>query len=533
VLAVFGTLLRVRQSAGGASLWLDELALGRNILGRPLRSLLTEPLAYDQVAPPGFLLLEKVAVLALGTGDLQLRLVPLASSVGALAIFVWVAARTLRGPAFPAAVALLAVNVQQVHYAGQVKPYSTDVLVAVGLTALMLRWWIRRRPSDTLVLALAGLAAVWLSAPAVLVLGGLGAAAGLAAWSARDWSVVRDLWPAAVTWLVGSVTTVIIALRGMDPATSDYLQRYWRGSGGFPPDPASAFDTARWLAEAVRSLFGGALEYRWPHLYAVLAAVGALAIARRSRAAALMLVMPMAVTLGAALAHQYPISRRLVLFLAPAAICLIAAPTELVTSRLSRASIVGLITLAVACWPLLAHVQRLRSVLVIDEVRPLLADVRSAWRPGDLMYVHFPAHQAIQYYGPRYGFRREEVRVGGCHYRRPRQYRAELSVLRGRPRVWVLFAHALTQRRADRAKILDLLDQAGRRLYSVRGPLSGTPGTMDPPSAHLYDLSVSDPAADGAATMEPNDSPDEPVDPLVCLRGPQAPPPPSKLDPYW
>ena len=66
VLVGVAIAVRVWAYAPGVSLWLDELLLTRNIVGLPLRDLLTKPLQLDQLAPRGFLLLEKLAVLAFG-----------------------------------------------------------------------------------------------------------------------------------------------------------------------------------------------------------------------------------------------------------------------------------------------------------------------------------------------------------------------------------------------------------------------------------------------------------------------------------
>jgi hypothetical protein len=54
-----GAVLRVWQYIGNPSFELDELALARNIVERPLWKLLLTPLLFDQVAPQGFLLSEK------------------------------------------------------------------------------------------------------------------------------------------------------------------------------------------------------------------------------------------------------------------------------------------------------------------------------------------------------------------------------------------------------------------------------------------------------------------------------------------
>ena len=65
-LVALGAGLRAWQYAADTSLWLDEVALARGIVDLDLASLLTRPLPYDQIAPRGFLLVEKLAVRGLG-----------------------------------------------------------------------------------------------------------------------------------------------------------------------------------------------------------------------------------------------------------------------------------------------------------------------------------------------------------------------------------------------------------------------------------------------------------------------------------
>src|ERR1700730_3212051 len=65
-LVLVGAGLRIWQYLANTGLWLDEVLLASNILHRSTWDLLTVPLAYTQVAPKGFLLLEKLASLSLG-----------------------------------------------------------------------------------------------------------------------------------------------------------------------------------------------------------------------------------------------------------------------------------------------------------------------------------------------------------------------------------------------------------------------------------------------------------------------------------
>src|SRR5579862_2263507 len=89
--------LRLWQYLANTSAWLDEIALARNILDRSLWSLLTTPLAYDQTAPKGFLLVEKIAILLFGRSDYVFRFFPLVSSLVALLAFWRIVERLLDG----------------------------------------------------------------------------------------------------------------------------------------------------------------------------------------------------------------------------------------------------------------------------------------------------------------------------------------------------------------------------------------------------------------------------------------------------
>src|SRR5262245_45061817 len=95
-LVVVGIGLRFWQYCGDTALWMDEIALARNVLERPSWKLLTEPLAYDQTAPSGFLLIEKIAVLSLGSSDDVLRFFPFVASLVALITFWRIVLREMK-----------------------------------------------------------------------------------------------------------------------------------------------------------------------------------------------------------------------------------------------------------------------------------------------------------------------------------------------------------------------------------------------------------------------------------------------------
>ena len=170
-----GVLLRLARYADNRSLWLDEAYLSLNIIDKSPTELLGK-LDFLQAAPPGFLLLEKLAVVLLGDSEYVLRLVPLIAGIASLMVFQAVARRFLSPGALLLAVALFAVNEPLVYYASETKPYGSDVLVALVLLLLACR--VTERAADRAnlrlaMLAVGGLVGVWLSFPAVFVLAGI------------------------------------------------------------------------------------------------------------------------------------------------------------------------------------------------------------------------------------------------------------------------------------------------------------------------------------------------------------------------
>jgi hypothetical protein len=202
---------------------------------------------------------------------------------------------------------------------------------------------------------------------------------------------------------------VAVALHSVSPATRTYVLDFW--ADGFPPAGGSLFDRALWLGHATREVFSLTLGYPLATACAAMAALGAVILIRRSHDA-LILVGPILATVGAAMAHQYPFHSRVVLFLAPALICFLAAAIESARAHVASKPALGAIIVAAACLPPLSTVRLLGPVFGREDVRPLLARVRGSWRQGDVLYVYYGAWQAAEFYGPRYGFTRRDVRAG-------------------------------------------------------------------------------------------------------------------------
>jgi len=523
-LVLLGVALRLWAYASNSSLWLDEILLSRNILELPLGELLLRPLRLDQVAPPGFLLVEKLAVLALGGSELALRLFPFLCSVAGVFLFRRLAERTLDGVAVPFAVALFAIGLPFIKYAAEVKQYGVDATAAIVLMLLAVD--LRERDASTRRLLLAGavgLVVVWFSQASVLVMAGLGLACAVLWLVSRDPRTRRMLLVTIPLWAAASLLGLAAGLRSVTPATRAFMDDFWRQ--GFFPLPPRLSTGARWLWEQALSLFADPtlLRYRWPAVYLVLAALGVAALWRRRRDVALFVVGPVAVALAAAVAQQYPFRSRLMLYLLPGLLLALAAGAGWLADgarRLHSALGATLVLVLAAAAPAAALVEA-PPPYDLEHHRDVLGYLQRHRRPGDVVYVFPLTRVGTLFYGPRYGLRPADWVSGVCDREDTRRYLRDVDRFRGAQRFWLLTSGARPYR-AARPAVRKYLSAIGVKRDSLFLP-SLTLGNV---SLELYDLS--DPARLRAANAETFPVPPMPTDPRPGCR-PWAQPGPAPL----
>lgn len=320
-----GVVLRVLLYLSNPPLWGDEACLAFNLLDRGYGDLL-RPLDYGQVAPPLFLWIERASVGLFGFSEPSLRLFPLSCGVASLFLFHRLATRTLGGVAGVLAVAIFAVSSHPIRHASDVKPYASDLLMALVLLGPALAW-LRRRDHDTPLWMLAGLTpfALLMSYPAAFVAGGIGIGLAWPVWGTGRASARRALASFGAVAAATSLAVFALVARAQAGAVRTWMDLYW--ARAFPPSGTWAF--ARWLfLETAGSMLsypeGGRQGGSTPTL--VLVAVAAVAMIRgRRRAECLVLLSPFALVLAAATGHKYPYGgeARTMQFVAPG-ICLLA-----------------------------------------------------------------------------------------------------------------------------------------------------------------------------------------------------------------
>jgi hypothetical protein len=282
-IGVAGAVLLVAQWAGARPLWLDEEFLAVSFRDRGITDYF-EPLWLGQTAPFGWLALVRLTVIAFGTGERALRLVPLLFGIATIGAAVWIGRRWMTIAGASALVLLCAFAQWLTYHVFELKPYSADAFLALVLPAIA-AWAIdisRARERTTVtaetaerkpnaISADSARSAVkrwffhWLSRPAMFWI-----AAAIAQWFGNGALFVtplcaltlaaillrREGWRSAlrfslfgVVWLATFVLNYGLVLR--HAASYAFFYRFW--SGAFPPEQAGPMDTLRWFI----TQFGG------------------------------------------------------------------------------------------------------------------------------------------------------------------------------------------------------------------------------------------------------------------------------------
>ncbi len=482
VLVFLGIALRAIPLIQNRCLWIDEAMLALNLVERTPRQLL-EPLDWNQGAPAGFLLVTKAAIAVFGTSEWALRLFPFTGSLLGLMGFIWLSRRLLPEKAALLAIALFAISPPLISYSAECKQYATDAALTVGILAVSLGLLYRegglRRWG---VLGAVGAIAVWFSHPVVFVLGATGTALFADSLAMRDRRRVLECAATIGCWLASFGLCYVATLRHL--GTNQYLLDYW--AGHFFSLPPTSLGDISWLVSHLFNFieFPGGLggtDVKAAGLAAALFLVGLFAILRERWPMAIAIVAPAFLAILASGLHKYPFAGRLLLFMVPLLILVVArgawALVEALRPSLPVASVVvvGILLLA----PAVETYQQIRRPLRYEQLTLALEDVRQQWQPGDKVYLYYGAVPAYTFYTRDRSFILGEV-IKGTEYRGHRTgYRDELRTLAGEPRVWVIFSH---RHQAEESLLRAYAESLGECRQEIHQPGA---------TAFLFDFSVS------------------------------------------
>lgn len=321
-----GILFRWVRYLVDQPLWGDEAFVAVNLIDRGFLGLL-RPLDYHQVCPPLFLWAEAVVVRLLDFNERSLRLFPILCGTATMVLFPLLARRLMRGIPYLLAVATFAVAFYPIRHAAEVKPYSTDLLVALVLLIPAVDWLLATdRASRWILLALLMPIALGLSHPAVFVGGGIAAACLVPVVRERRPAVMLAYAVFGLSLLASFTGLFLLVTHGQAEGAGQGMWRYW--AAGFPLG-RSPLGVVFWFIEvhvghAFSYPIGGGAGSSL--LTSICFAAGIVALLRRGeKRLTALLVAPFALGFVAACLGRYPYggSARTMQYVAPA-VCILA-----------------------------------------------------------------------------------------------------------------------------------------------------------------------------------------------------------------
>jgi hypothetical protein len=343
----------------------------------------------------------------------------------------------------------------------------------------------------------------------MIVLGAGGVILGAAALVGHNWWHFQRLVLVGAAWAASAGAFFLLAW----PKFAD-LRDVIEGQDVYTvPFPPASFDDAEALARRAGDVLEAGFGFHgrpWSTLIVIASALfalaGGIALARRDRVVAALLVAPFAAAAAAVAADFYPFATRFVLFLVPFVVILVAAGTaaaleDAAKRRRARRPIAGAAVIAAASPVAAAGLASVRITTRQPEqdIKPVLDDLRAAWRPGDVLYLHAGSQYAARFYAEVDGVHRSSAgetlwpvvptvsaaRGGPALRSAPpmllvERFRAadgstftrDLASLDGRPRVWFVFSQVVRFERnaivTDLDRHIAALDVAGTRRTTIQ-----------------------------------------------------------------
>lgn len=396
---LLGLVLRFYQYLMGRSLWDDETHLALNFMKYGFVRLL-QPLDYIQAAPALFILLTKAMAETFGYGELALRAIPFVSSILTFPLIYFIT-RELTQNKVTALIAFFtfAVNLCVIYFSSELKQYAVELAVYLGMVYLAIGrngFVVRHR---NLLLATAGSISIFLSSTAFVILFCI-ACNFFLTWY-QEKKINKEQFKILVPWLLAFLSNYFLFIYH-HPAT---LQQRINYSFAFCPTDILSCAFVNFLKKTIEETFftlvlyvSKAYGFSYLLLLIFVAAIRHIII-RKQWTLFLLVCLPIIIHLGLSALKLYPFWYRLILYLVPCFIILMAMGTTLIGQFLKKRlhNLVALVAIAYCVFFFTRESFR-QFPLWFREIKPSLNYVNDSLPPGTHVYITDPAHAYAYYY---------------------------------------------------------------------------------------------------------------------------------------
>ncbi len=417
LLILCGVLLRFQQFWFDRSLWLDEAFLAVPLGWGSWGDLLHQPLEYSHFVPLGFLFLTKLALSIFGNNDLILRLIPFLASCFALILFFLLAKKTISAKAIPIALFLLVISDVNIYYSSELKPYISDMSIALLIWLLALHLYQTLESRNTwITVTLIGVIAVWSAYPAIFMLAAIGCCFFVIFLWKQQWQYLSYISIAGVIWVASFGLMYWLLMQGdikQASPISQWLFTFWSEEHhAFMPSLMNK-EGILWLMNTYAAFLKHPASLSSLALAGALGILGAIILFIEKRTIFFFLIMPVVITLIASYLQKYPFAVRMVLFLVPVLYLLIAEGIsrlhfnfELQSSSLNQLLnnlLILVLVIAISWHTIYLSGRYIPNPRTVQEIKEVLTYFKNHRQTNDKFYTYFWAEPALRYYAPFFG----------------------------------------------------------------------------------------------------------------------------------
>ncbi|MAX79894.1 MAG: hypothetical protein CL843_06940 [Crocinitomicaceae bacterium] len=420
------------------SLWVDEIMLASNIVSRSVEGLF-KPLAMHQMAPIGFLLVEKGFSSLLGQHDWTLRLFPFLAFIASIPLLVYLSFALTQNREYSFMCAgMFSITTPLIYYSAEVKQYMSDVLVCILILYTTIRFIQTKSKKRLLIYSITGALVIWFSNTSIILLAAMGT---YTLFHCRnECHSFHKVVLLHIPWLISFIAYYALFIHNHPNRT--FMHEFWEQANAFLPQDIGSTEFYLQFYNKVYALILLFTGTKGVANVFLLALIPAYTVAyRKNKSVFYISLAPLLVQLLLSYLELYPFFKRLVLYLLPIVILLYSyssyeAAQYLKTkySKLWQLSL--LIPLLVLVPTLLKHVPFEK-----EEVQKSLKVLNQNILPSDSVYVYYGAQKAMSYYKHKYSNIKEDRLYIGHSYRKNWESYSKKIEQFNHPTYWYISSH--------------------------------------------------------------------------------------------
>lgn len=339
VIIALGIFIRTHVFLQKVSFFCDESTLLLNLYDKSYANLFF-PLNYEQQAPPFFLIISKFFLMNFGLNELMLRLIPYLSSVFSLILFYPLCRKIFKNNISTAfAVFLFAFNMPIIEVSQVFKQYSSDALFSVIAMLVVLSLDFKNITAKKIfILSSLTVLSFWFAYPMVMIVFSLAFLFLINSFLSKNPINIKYSLIFTGINILGVLLYYFTNLHG--PASSGNLHLFWETYPGFFPNSIHEFIGLSHFAFNINSFLELILIF-------TLILLGTISLIKNDRFKLLIVILPIISTFLLAIMQVYPFVGRLVIFLIPNFIILIASSLDLIDFK--KNSFFNIIVISLAC----------------------------------------------------------------------------------------------------------------------------------------------------------------------------------------